>query len=126
MKLDLKEWIAKVTGQTEYKTLLWTNTQGAQSSYIIPVDTSKYDYLDVAIERYGNIQTARIPTSATSGDIYAMYDSYQTVRTFTLSSTTLTFNNGAYYGGYLQSTNKVYGANYCLPSKVYGIRYVGG
>lgn len=115
---------SRASGMVEFKTLLWTNTQGAQSSYSILVDTSEYDYLDVEIERYGNIQTARIPTTATSGEIYAMYDSYQTVRTFTLSSTTLTFNNGAYYGGYLQSTNKVYGTGYCLPSKVYGIKNV--
>lgn len=125
MKLDLKEWIAKVTGQTEFKTLLWTNTQGQQSSYSISVNTSEYDYLDVEITRYGNTQTARIPTSETSGEIYAMYDSYQTARAYTLSSTALNFANGAYFTGYASYT-KSYGNAYCVPNKVYGIKLVGG
>lgn len=126
MKLDLKELIAKVTGHTEFKTLLWTNTQGGQTEYIIPIDKSKYDFLDVVVERYGNIQTARIPTSAASGEIYALYDSYQTGRAYTLSATKLTFHNGYYYSMYLGSTAKTYGTGYCLPSKVYGVKLVGG
>lgn len=124
MKLDLKALLAKITGQAEFKTLLWTNST-AFSSVNIPVDRDAYDFLDVEVQRYGNIQTIRIPTTSAQGEIYAMYDSYQTVRTYTLNATTLSFANGAYFAGYLNTTRN-YGTNYCVPTKVYGVKLVGG
>ena len=122
---DLKTILNEVLPPTpsEYRKLLWTNTIGGATSYSISFDKSEYDDIEVEIERYGNTQMIKIPISSASGDIYALNDSYEVGRAYTLTSSGLTFSNGYYYPTYIDSTNKSYGANYCVPSRVYGIKY---
>lgn len=124
MKLDLKELLAKITGQAEFKTLLWRNTQGAQSSYSFSANFSDYDEIEVQFERAGCIHSMRMATSGSANFVFP-YEGYFVVRTATISSGTMTFANGAYYMSYNSGTLG-YGSSYAQPYKVYGIRYVGG
>jgi hypothetical protein len=58
MKLDLKEWIAKVTGQTEFKTLLWTNPSPTNTfaEQTVNINLSEYDAVDIVYKLFTNQQ----------------------------------------------------------------------
>lgn len=144
MKLDLKEWIAKVTGQTEFKTLLWTNPNPSQGfspqTVLNNGELSGYDAIEVyatflegnapsTIGGYckanvggaGIIQFVNLSTDNTSNASTFLNN---VARTFTVSeSGGVTFANGqmTYIGGAYPNW-----ANRAVPQKIYGIRYVGG
>ena len=139
MKLDLKEWIAKVTGQTEFKTLLWTNSNPSTSLTATTVlngtDMTVYDCIEVHGVNYTAFQSImppiRIPIGShgnliglagSTGDsagmgflvaraVYAYSD--KVVITSAMGVPT----NGSSW--YQNDANMV-------PTKIYGIRYVGG
>lgn len=126
MKLDIKELIAKIVGQTEFKTLLWTNTQGAQTSYSFSADFTQYDELEVTFERSGCLYCFRRSVTNGTASFIFPYGNYLVVRASTISSNnTFSFGNGGFYNGY--NTGSVsYAQSYAVPYKVYGIRKVGG
>lgn len=125
MKLDLKEWLAKITGQTEFKTLLWTNpnTQSAFASQYVYIDLSNYDEVEIEVNMY----------TATSGEYHQTFSGrigtnllmsgmiYQTTmplsRLCEIRNASILFNDG-----FANTTNN----QAVIPVRIYGIRYVGG
>lgn len=129
MKLDLKELLAKITGQTEFKTLLWTNPSptvdfAAQS---VSLDLSKYDEVEVQFMSWTTIQNLTPPIKVPVGKSGVAFSplAMNTIRMFTVSTTGISFTNGTQYTNYntwAQATDNAP----CIPYKIYGIRYVGG
>ena len=127
MKLDLKEWLAKVTGQTEFKTLLWSNPSPtvAFSAQEILLDLSQYEAVDVVICDYApdasrrlNQFTGRV-RKGTWSRIMANYQPGNYSDRYTrMEADRIAFGSGANQGG-INDGNAV-------PLYIYGIRYVGG
>ena len=138
MKLDLKEWIAKITGQAEFKKLLWTNpsptnTFNAQT-LLNGVDLTVYDEIEVHginYTTYGSIMPPiRIPIggkgnligiAGSSGDSSGM--GFLVARGVTVNNSSVTIQNaaGVATNGSSWSSNN----NNMIPTKIFGIRYVG-
>lgn len=138
MKLDLKEWIAKVTGQTEFKTLLWTNpspTSAMGAVTLVPSGADVYDDIEVIYKTahiYNGYWTSRGPFSAgtyitmsatagTGGEFSGAI--YAGVRTISMFAGGKLQADGAIG---MSSSGTVSNNNMCIPVKIYGIRYVGG
>ena len=118
MKLDLKELLAKITEQTEFKTLLWENPNvslgkgaftvtlpKAYGAYLVTyaLDTGNGHHVNSFVFADG----VNSPASAiSSGNIYA--------RSVSISGTTASFSNG-WFG---QSEN----SNAMIPVAIYGIK----
>ena len=107
---------------SEYKKLLWTNAQGAQTSYSFTADFSKYDELEVVFDRQGGLYTFYCETSGSATFIFP-YNDYLVRRTATILGNTFTFGNGSAYTSYNTGSSGLYDASYAVPSKVYGIKY---
>lgn len=105
----------------EYKKLLWTNTQGGQTSYSITANFSNYDVIEVEFDRVGCIYSFTMANSG-SATFRFPYEGYFVTRTATILGSTMTIGNGGYYGTYNNGT-VTNGASYAVPSKVYGIKY---
>lgn len=120
---DLREILSRTVGSvpSEYKKLLWTNTQGAQTSYTVTADFSNYDVIEVEFNRAGCIYSFTMANSG-SAEFKFPYEGYFVKRTATISGTTMTIGNGGYYSAYNNST-VTNGATYAVPSKIYGIKY---
>ena len=127
MKLDLKEWIAKVTGQTEFKTLLWTNTSpttgfGAQT---VQLDLSGYDDVEVEWIHNTNEQNKVLYNRCKVGKSSFLF--VTRVDIFLTQMRQLDANsNGIYFGDCQLGSNATIYNNHCIPYHIYGIRYVGG
>lgn len=136
MKLDLKEWINKVTGQAEFKTLLWTNTTSPFNAQTVALSLSSYDHVEVWFGGAGAAD-AMLPNPliipigekreivTIHSLIGAGVNENTGARTATVSTTGVTFSNYAYKnrrsGGTLTTAN-----NFAVPHRIYGVRYVGG
>lgn len=125
MKLDLKEWLAKVTGQAEFKTLLWTNpsTQSAFPMQNVSIDLSDYDAVEIEVNMYTAAtgeyhQTfyGRVGTNLLmSGLIYQ--STMPLSRLCEIRTSYIAFNDG-----FANTPNN----QAVIPVRIYGIRYVGG
>ena len=137
MKLDLKEWIAKVTGQAEFKTLVWTNPSPSSgfNAQTIPLDLSEYD----AVEIHCNSGTSGNETSSGiclvgknivltyigGGNSYGSGGVFLAERGFEVSTSGVNVRAGL--GSFMTEANFPYSNNTrMIPLKIYGIRYVGG
>lgn len=103
------------------RTLLWTNNSGSQTSYSFSATFSDYDEIEVVFNRVGDLITKRMANSG-SATFRMLWGNYIAERTATISSGTMTFGNGGYYGGY-NSGSRTNGSAYAVPSYVYGIKY---
>lgn len=135
MKLDLKEWLAKVTGQTEFRTLLWTNSGNTYSTGTVSVDLSEYDAVEILAAGFqtSNYVYSKCPVGkdgliqcfTTSPDNASNASTFMNTasRHYTVSTTGVTFNNGQMtYAGYAYQNWD----SRAVPLKIWGIRYVGG
>lgn len=137
MKLDLKEWIAKVAGQAEFKTLLWTNTTSPFNAQTVSLDLSGYDHIEVWFKSLIGTTDAmapnplEIPLNERREIIYihnlggAGVNENIGMRGVTVSSTGVTIGDYNYKnrrsGGGLTKANQ-----FAIPIKIYGVKYVGG
>lgn len=135
MKLDLKEWLAKVTGQTEFKTLLWTNSGNTYGTGTVSLDLSEYDAVEILAAGFqtSNYVYSKCPVGkdgliqcfTTSPDNASNASTFMNTasRHYTVSTTGVTFNNGqmTYAGGAYQNWN-----SRAVPLKIWGIKYRGG
>lgn len=125
MRLDLKELIAKVTGQAEFKKLLWTNpnTQSAFSAQYVHLDLSNYDAVEIEVNMYTSStgeyhQTfyGRVGTNLLMSGLI-----YQTTmplsRLCEIRNASILFNDG-----FANTPNN----QAVIPVRIYGIKYVGG
>lgn len=139
MKLDLKEWLAKVTGQTEFRTLLWENSNpstGMNSTTLLNgTDMTVYDCIEVHGVNYTAFQSImppiRVPigshgnliglagsTGDSSGTGFLVARAiYANGNNVLVSSAMGVPTNGTSW--YQNDSNMV-------PTKIYGIKYVGG
>lgn len=135
MKLDLKEWLAKVTGQTEFKTLLWTNSGNTYGTGTVSLDLSEYDAVEILAAGFqtSNYVYSRCPVGkdgliqcfTTSADNTSNAYTFMNTATrhYTVSSTGITFDNGQMtYSGYAYQN----WTNRAVPLKIWGIKYLGG
>lgn len=129
MRLDLKELIAKVTGQAEFKKLLWTNPSptvdfAAQS---VSLDLSKYDEVEVQFMCWTTVQnlTPPIKVPVNKSGIAFSPLAMNTIRMFTVSTTGISFTAGTQYPTYNLWAQMNDNAP-CIPYRIYGIKYVGG
>lgn len=106
---------------SEYRKLLWTNTQGAQTSYTVTANFSEYDEIEIVFDRVGDLITKRMGNSG-SATFRIVWADYIVERVATISGTTMTFGNGSFYGSY-NSGSASAGAAYAVPTMVYGIKY---
>lgn len=138
MKLDLKEWIAKVTGQTEFKTLLWSNPNPSvncpRTTILNGTDMTVYDEIEVHginYTGYGSIMPpVRIPIGK-QGNLIGLAGStgdssgvgFLVARGIIInnSSIVITEAMGVSTNGASWSQND----NNMVPTKIYGIKYVG-
>lgn len=139
MKLDLKELLAKVTGQTEFKTLLWTNPSPAagfvSKTLLNNTDLTVYDEIEVHGVNYTGFQSImppiRVPigshgnliglagsTGDSSGTGFLVARAiYANGNNVLVSSAMGVPTNGTSW--YQNDSNMI-------PTKIYGIKYVGG
>lgn len=140
MKLDLKELLAKITGQTEFKTLLWTNpnidTDFAPQTILNSGQLNDYDEVEIWASFLGS-NSPMYPTKVIVGTSSTL--AFQNLNTATASNASTFINgvardvsvstNGITFGnGQMTYAGGAY-ANWqsrAIPYKVYGIRYVGG
>lgn len=139
MKMNLKEWLAKVTGQTEFKTLLWTNPSPtasfASKALLTDTDLTVYDEIEVHGVNYTGFQSImppiRVPIGShgnliglagSTGDSAGM--GFLVARAIYANSNNVFIStamgvptNGSSW--YANDSNMV-------PTKIYGIKYVGG
>ncbi len=135
MKLDLKEWIAKVTGQTEFKTLLWTNSTNTLDAETVNIPTlGDYDEVEILAAGFqtSNYVYSRCPVGkdgliqcfTTSPDNPANASTFMNTasRHYVVSTTGIVFDNGqmTYAGGAYRNWN-----SRAVPLKIYGIKYAG-
>lgn len=120
---DLREILSRTVGSipSEYKKLLWTNSQGAQSSYSFSADFSNYDEIEIVFKRAGDLITKRMGNSG-SATFRIVWANYIVERTATISNGTMTIGNGGFYGSY-NAGSLTAGATYAVPTYVYGIKY---
>lgn len=137
MKLDLKEWISKITGQTEFKTLLWTNTTSPFNAQTVSIDLTGYDHVEVWFGSQIGTSDAlapnplEIPIGERRETIVihtlggAGVNENIGMRGVTVSTTGVTFSDYNYKnrrsGGTLTKAN-----HFAVPKRLYGVRYVGG
>lgn len=134
MKLDLKELLAKITGQTEFKTLLWTNPSASYSTGTVSLDLSAYDLVEVVFSTDDSLTTefnARCPVGKSGHGqwwtVRSDLSNYAAInavtRDFSTATTGVTFGGGQmiYNGGSYNNW-----AGRAVPRRIYGIRYVGG
>ena len=107
---------------SEYRKLLWTNTQGAQSTYSITANFSEYDELEIIFDRNNSLISTRIAANVSSATLRVLYGDYIVERGLTITDNTLVFGNGAAYTSYNTATPTV-NYSYAVPSKIYGIKY---
>lgn len=134
--LSLKELISKITGQTEFRYLLWTNpgnTWGAAKVTISDLSdydevlilaagfqNSNYVYSRCPVGKDGLIQCFTTSPDNTQGTWTFMNTAS---RHYTTASDGVTFENGqmTYAGGIYQNWD-----SRAVPLKIWGIKYVGG
>lgn len=124
--MKLKETIADIMAyllQVERKKLLWTNTQGAAESYSVNAEFDAYDEVEVLFERSGSLYSFRMRNNGTAMFVFP-YGNYLVYRALSINGNSMSIGNGGYYNGYNTGTN-IYGANYAVPLKVYGIKMGG-
>lgn len=136
MKLDLKEWIAKVTGQAELKTLLWTNpnTTIAFNEQTILLDLSGYNAVEIHClsGTSGNESSSGICcvgknivlTYIGGGNAYGSGGVFLAERGFEVSQNGIYVRRGL--GAFMTEANFPYSNNTrMIPWKIYGVKYVG-
>ena len=128
MKLDLKELLAKITGQSEFKTLLWTNPSPTSqfAPQTISIDLS--DYNEVEIEfKHASVSDSYLYQKARVGsaDVGLFYMSVKSGaspeyegRPLTVASDGITFEAGARYYGSTMYTDNIR----CIPTRIYGLK----
>lgn len=140
MKLDLKELLAKITGQTEFKTLLWTNPSPGSSfsaqTILSAADIQGYDAFEIEVKNYytGNIRNICKINNVDPGWLWCFDTSALGTatgyRAITNRRVTLDANGLSVSTGYNKTSNSnaagSTGTTLCIPLKVYGIKYVGG
>ena len=139
MKLDLKELLAKITGQTEFKTLLWTNanpTIGLSPVTILNgTDMTVYDEIEVHGVNYSSFQSimppVRIPVGK-HGNLIGLAGStgdssgtgFLVARGIKVNSSSIDISSAM--GVATNGSNWYSNNSNMIPTKIYGIKYVGG
>lgn len=126
MKLNLKDWVAKITGQTEFKTLLWTgSSDSTQAPTTFPVN-DYYNAIDVYFRGNGRpMVPMRVERSMGSRTCNIAWANYFAYRVIGFDGSQVTIGSGGYYSAY-NSGSAINGDSYAVPYKIYGVKYVGG
>lgn len=136
MKLDLKELIAKVTGQTEFKTLLWTNPSPTSSfaPQTLNMDLTDYDEVEVSFLNTTSyrylVPSVKCPIGEKAmvngifgGSAVEAGVLFGFGRVFNVYSDRIDFGNAA---GCASGSTFAIRNEMGVPQKIYGIKYVGG
>lgn len=126
---DLKAVLDEVlpTEPSEYKKLLWTNPSPTSSFSAQTLNVPVSDYDEIAIEYSDNTayqgirKTVLTKAGATSTYIFSCAGG-NFARGITVTTTSVSFNNGMYYGGY-GGTNASTNNTILIPIAIYGINY---
>lgn len=129
--LNVKKLLTKIMEflpQTEYKKLLWTNSNPTNtfSGQTIPLNLSGYDAVDVvavASRTSDKMGTCRIYFGApVSQGLYLLGDdATKHARDLTLHSDGITFQNG-YYQYMASGSSKTTDSGQAIPYKIYGVK----
>lgn len=134
--LKLKELIAKVLRQAEFKTLLWTNPSTSFTAQTIALDLTKYNFVEVQFYEDGTSDVMvpdilRIAVGQRGAVVYfhglatGGVNENTGSRSFTVATNGITVGNYAYKNrrsdGTLTTSNQ-----FCRPWKIYGVKVLGG
>lgn len=128
---DLREILSRTVGSvpSEYRKLLWTNPSptSAFSAQTISLDLSAYDDIEIFFvggATNNNYAAAEQKFPINSGQLLTMFVSQATgvprpQRGLTITSTGIVFTAGGWTSGTTYTSNDLY----CVPLKIYGIKY---
>lgn len=132
--LDVKKTLAKILGQTEFRTLLWTGTYTTFAAQTIALNLNPYEFIEVWFYPGGEADPLLPnPLKVPIGElrhIALIHGLGVNGTNENTGSRQVSANaNGAVFGNYAYKNRRSGGTlttanQYCIPKKIYGVKIV--